>query len=253
MPVLRPLAIVIGCALALAPAAPAQEAGWDGEAEVSANLLFGTSDQSIVSTRLDVGHADSTWEIAGAGRFKYGKSSEAGGDGRLTHRSWSLDGTADHLPFATISWFALAGVESSFQRGIELRSRAGGGVKYTFVRREGALLDLSVALLGERTSFDEVDGVALDDETLARVSWRFRGEREIDDGRIVLSSETFYRPEIDAFGDYVLETSQSAAYRLTDTFSVKLSLVDTYDSEAEARGAASNHDGQVLFGVLGTF
>lgn len=245
---------------ALAAGAAAQELGWDGSAEVSASLFFGSNDQSIVSTRLDAGHADSTWDVAGGGRLKYGKSSDAEGESHLSHRSWSIDLTADYLPFATISWFALAGVESSFQQKIDLRSRGGAGVKYTFVRTETALLDVSLALLAERTSFDvdvpiasPEDGSIDEEETLGRWSWRLRAKREIGDDRVVLESETFYRPEIDALGRYVVETTQSAAYRVTDTVSLKLSFVDTYDSEAETRGARSNHDGQLLFGVLGTF
>jgi len=50
-------------------------------------------------------------------------------------------------------------------------------------------------------------------------------------------------------------TSQSA---VTTSFSnermaVQLSFVDAYDTEAEARGARSNNDGQIFFSLAATF
>lgn len=245
---------IVGVALALAVPASAQEAGWDGEVEIGASFFFGSTEQSLVNAILEVGHADSTLEISGGGDFKYGRAeTDEGERTRLTHRSWSLDATLDYLPFATVSWFVLGGLESSFQRNIDLRSDAGAGVKYTFVRSEGARFDVSAALLGEHTRLDQTPEEGADEGWTARWSYRVRGKRVVGDDRVVLESVTFYRPVVDAFDDFVVETKNSAAYRLTDTFSLKLSLIDTYDSEAEARGAESNNDGQVLFSVLGSF
>lgn len=158
----------LAAALALVLASPlaAQEAGWDGEAEVGASALFGARDQSLVTARLDFGHADSTWDIGSTSSFIHGRSADESGESRLTHRGWAVEATADYLPFATISWFGLAGLESSLQRRIDLRTTGGAGVKYTWIRTESALLDASVAVLAERTAFDPADdGITPDDET----------------------------------------------------------------------------------------
>ena len=260
----------VACALLLATlpfAAPAsaQEAGWDGEAEMGANVFFGNQDQSLVNARLELGHADSTWDLSGSGRYTWGKSTDADGESRLTHRSWNLNGTADYLPFATVSYFGVAGAESSFQREIELRLNGGAGIKYTFVRSDASLLDASVALLAERTTLDvepqppavpedpDVDRPVDDTETRARWSWRFRAQRSIDDDRITFESTTFYRPVADAFDRYVVESTNSAAYAITDNVKFKVSLIDVYDSEAEDRGARSNNDGQLLVSLVGSF
>lgn len=249
---LRTTSLAALAALLLAAPAHAQEPGWDGEAEVGATVLFGNTSQSIVASRLEVGHADSTWEIDGKGTFKYGRSDDEAGVSHLSHRSWTTDGTVDYLPFATLSWFGLGGLESSFQRKIDLRWTAGAGAKVTFVRTDASLLDTSLALLAEKTSFDA--SVADPNEDLrARWSWRVRGKRTVADGRVVLESATFYRPVVDDVGDYVVETTNSAAYRLAEHLQLKLSLSDTYDSRAEARGARSNNDGQLLFSLLGSF
>lgn len=243
--------------------ASAQEAGWDGEAEVGANVFFGNQDQSLVNARLELGHADSTWDLSGSSRYTFGKSTDAEGDSRLTHRSWNLGGTADHRPFAPVSYFAITGAESSFQREIDLRLSGGAGVKYTFVRSDASLLDASVALLAERTTFDAPPDTGpvigpeapdpRDAETLARWSWRFRAKRSIDDDRITFESTTFWKPVADDFGRYVVESANSAAYSVTENVQFKVGLVDTYDSEAEDRGAGSNNDGQLLVSLAGSF
>jgi hypothetical protein len=247
-----PLAVAL--ALVLASPLAAQEAGWDGEAEVGASVLFGAQDQSLVTARLDFGHADSTWDVGSTSSFVHGRSDDESGESRLTHRSWAVEATADYLPFARVSYFGLAGLESSLQRRIDLRSTGGAGIKYTWIRTESALLDAGLALLAERTAFDPGDdGVTPDDETLARWSAGVRAKRVVGDDRLVLESATLWGPVFDELDRYVVETAHSAAYRVTESVALKLSLIDVYDSEAEDRGAASNHDGRFLFSVLGSF
>lgn len=233
----------------------AQEPGWSGEAEIGANYFFGNTEQSLVTTRLEGSNADSLREIGGDARFTYGKASDSEGRSRLSNRSWALNGSFDLYPFAFVSYFALGGLESSFQREIDLRSTVGGGVKLTFVRDSLRLLDWSLGLVAETTTFDE-DVEAIDpdaDETIARWSSRFRAKRTVGDDRVVLDHVTLYRPKAGELGDYVVSTASSVAYKLTDTIALKLSFVDVYDSRAEDRGARSNNDGQVFFSLLGTF
>ena len=245
-----PLVLLISFAAPL----PGQEAGWDGEVELGASFLFGANEQSLVASRFKAGHADSSWEKAGEGRFQYGTSTDDLGESHLSNRAWNLDATVVYLPFAVLSYFASAGVESSFQRKIDTRWTGGGGIVYNLIRDATTQVDLRAGLLAEKTAFDA--DVAVDpgaEDLLARATARLHGKHAIDDDRIVLESETTYRPELDDFGRYVVATSNSAAYLLTETFALKLSLVDVYDTEAAARGANSDHDGQVLISVLGSF
>lgn len=248
---MRPLLFLL-LALAAVPAG-AQDLGWSGEAELQAGLYFGAFGQSIISSRVSVVHADSAWEIGGEASQLWGKLQRSDKSWDLFYRSWKVESTVDYLPFGTWSPFALAIVESSFQRRIDQRWNAGVGVKWAIVRSDDARFDLSAAYLGEHTDFNEnVEIGPGDEDLLARWSARVRARRTIGDGRWKLESTTLYRPEARDFGRYVVTTSNSAALALNDAFSVKLSFADTYDSRARARGARSNHEGRLLFGVEAT-
>jgi hypothetical protein len=230
---------------------PAQELGWDVKAEASANLFFGNTRQSTVATRLSLGRADSTLELKTGGEFTYG---EAETDQRrmfVSKRSWRLGLTADYHPFARLSPFALAGVESSLEKRIDLRYNAGLGGKLAIVRSERTASDFSLALLGERELLPDTAGPRIE-RTLARYAARFRLEHEPSE-RVTLSHETNYRPEVKALDRFTFTSRSSAAYKLAASLAVQLSFLDNFDSEARARGARSNNDGEVLFGVVGTF
>lgn len=249
--ILMSIVWLLGCPLAAA----AQEAGWDGEVELGANYLFGNVSQTLVASRLGLAHADSTWEKGAAARFAYGRAEDADGDSRLTHRSWLATATAGYLPFATLSYIAQAGVESSFERLIDARYTAGGGVRYAVVRSPTSLVDASLSLLAEKTTYDE-DVADLDPEAedvLARLAALVRARRTMGEDRIILESETGFRPDLGDFDNYLVTTINSIAYKLSERIGLKLSLVDSYDSRAEDRGAESNNDGQLFFSLLGTF
>jgi hypothetical protein len=60
-----------------------------------------------------------------------------------------------------------------------------------------------------------------------------------------------YQPAFsDVSGDYTVDVETGVAFALNGTVSVKVSLVDKYDSQAVARGATENNDGRLFFSVL---
>ena len=232
-----------------------QGVGWNVEGEVSANLFFGNTEQALVATRANVGHADSTFELSGAVRFSYGETTTPGAttaaEGRtfVSHRAWLVSTSFDWHPFAPFSPFLFTSVESSLEKRIDVRYSAGAGGKVTLCRNERSEVSVSLALLGEQLELAGADALALPDETLVRWSARFRIQRQIND-RLSVRNETFYRPEFAELDQFTFTTRASLAYQISELLSVTLSFLDDYDSQAEARGARSNNDGQIVFGVL---
>jgi Protein of unknown function, DUF481 len=236
-------------ALALPEAVAAQKVGWDVKGELSASLFFGNTQQSVVTTHTSVTHSDSTFELGTDARFTYGEARDANGESFVSQRSWLGALSGDFQPFATVSPFLLATIESSFEKRIDLRYSAGAGGKLTIVRRPGTKLSVSLALLGERSFFPDTVN---DTPALVRWSARLKATREISD-RVSLTHVTFYRPKVSALGRFAVISNSSAAYKLNEITSLTLTFLDNYDSEATSRGARSNNDGQLVVGVLAVF
>jgi hypothetical protein len=236
---------LLPCALA------AQGLGWDVKAEANASVFFGNSRQTTAGTRMSAGRADSTLELRAGGEFTYGEAE--GGDRRMLviKRSWRTALNADLRPFSRLSPFALASIESSFEKRIDRRYSGGGGAKVVFVRNERTRFDFSLAVLAERSLLPDTAGPRIE-ETLARYSARFRLDRKLGE-RATAAHETFYRPELSEPAHFTLTSRTSFAYKMTTALAFQASFLDNYDSEARERGARSNNDGELLFGLAATF
>jgi hypothetical protein len=64
---------------------------------------------------------------------------------------------------------------------------------------------------------------------------------------------TLFQPVADELSRYTAETTTGLAVTLNASLALTVTLQDRYDSEARGRGASSNHDGQLLFGVRAKF
>ncbi len=233
------------------PVASAQEESpWSLEGELGGSIFFGNTDQTTITTRAATSRADSTLEFGAEASFIYGEATGDDGNAFVAKRSWNVSSSLDYRPYGRLSPFVFGTGQSSFERRIDLRYNVGGGAKWTFLRSERDRLDLSLAALAEQTFVRDDDGGP---ETKARWSARLRARRVLSDGRLTLQTTNFYRPVIDEFGNFVFESESSLAFNVNSAVTLKVSFLDTYDSEAEARGAETNNDGQILFSVLSSF
>jgi hypothetical protein len=228
----------------------AQGLGRHLKAEANASLSFGNVDQSTMFTRLGASSADSTLELSADGFFTYGET-RIDGARAVNKRSWGGSLSADLHPFSPLTPFMLASIESSLEKRIVRRYSGGGGAKLVFVKNPGTSSDVSLALLAERTVTAPSDTQRVE-KVYARYSARYRLERKVDD-RVTFSLVTFYRPEFSALHRYTTTANIVATYKLARALALKASFVDNYDSEARGRGARSNNDGDILFGLIVTF
>jgi len=86
----------------------------------------------------------------------------------------------------------------------------------------------------------------------ARWSGRARFRHNFDQ-RLKLSHTTFFQPKVTDFDSYTVHSSSELSYALRASTSLTLSYLSLYDSAARLRGALSNNDAQLLFGVKSAF
>jgi hypothetical protein len=233
--------------------AQAPELGaWNRTIEASANLLFGAAEGRVGALSAGANRADSTLELRADVRFSYADAKDNDGETNVTARSSRASIGVDRHPFALVSPFAFGSIESSLQQRIARRYAAGAGAKLTIIPPGDNKTDVSLALLWEHTNALDPAPDVDPSVTLARWSLRARANRRLTDA-ITLAHSTLWQPVADDLGRYTTATSTSLVIKVNSSLSLTATLRDRYDSEAVSRGSASNHDGQVLFGVLAKF
>lgn len=96
------------------------------------------------------------------------------------------------------------------------------------------------------------DNVPGDLTSRSRWSLRFRTRHGFTP-TLRFSHVTFYQPVVDHPGSYTIDTLTELQNNLWGAISATLTLHDRFDTEARSRGAPSNHDGQLLFGLRTSF
>ena len=94
--------------------------------------------------------------------------------------------------------------------------------------------------------------LSLSPTSVARWSLRARTRQKLTDG-VRFSHVTFYQPSVERLGRFTINSTTSLAANLTSAMALTITFQDTYDSEARSRGARSNNDGQLLFGIRAGF
>lgn len=240
-----------GAAAAQAPTVPPvpkpPPRRWTGTATANGTVLFGNTDQRVFGGRATLARADSVIDLDAGVQILYGDSEVDGERREVTKRLWLASLSLDYKPGGRTSPFVLGTVESNLEKQLAARYSLSAGVKQTFVSTERAEASLSVALLDERTvpRFTAPD---VDPTRLTRWSFRARMRRAFDE-KLRISHVTFWQPSAGDASRFLVRTTTEAAYALTRVVGLSLSLHDNYDSEAKARGARVNNDGQLLFGI----
>lgn len=246
------LAAALAAGLAPLRGAAAQGAPWNRTVEANANLLFGAAKGRVASLSAGAAKADSAVELRGEVRFTYADARDPQGVVSVTARASRLSLGADYRPYGRVSPFLFGTAESSLQQRVAHRYSGGLGAKIRILPPGDNEASVSLALLWEETrALHPAPGV---DATvsLARWSFRLRANRRLSSA-VQASHTTFYQPAADELGRFTAETTTGLAVALNSSLSLTVTLRDRYDSEAGSRGAASNHDGQLLFGVRAKF
>lgn len=140
--------------------------------------------------------------------------------------SYTLSLKADAMPEARISPFVFGSAERDRFKLLDLRTNAGGGVKYTFLRAEDTEVSLSLAALHNREDFRIADAPV---QTDGRLSLRLKGAHELRDG-VRVESVSFYQPVWDVFDDYLMQTENIVAVQVLSLLAVTASYVYQRDS-----------------------
>lgn len=238
------------------PAAPlsAQEKVWTGHAEASANVLFGSARSRLATFSGGVGRADSAIEVRTDYLIGYADARTGDDDRhRVTSRHTRFALAVDHRPLSRFSPFGFGSVATNLQQRIRYRASGGAGAKATFYRvGDDTEASTSLAMLWERTSALHPDSGVAPIATRIRWSLRLRGKHKFSNG-LQVSHVTFYQPAVDRMSRYTSDSNTSVALSVTEHVALTATARTRFDSEARGRGARTNLDGELLFGLRTSF
>jgi putative salt-induced outer membrane protein YdiY len=179
------------------------------------NLSF--LDAGMGVTRLETDIAE--FELTARGR-------SGTDDGVRVAESYMASLRADAFPLERWSPFVFASAERDRFKQLDLRTNAGGGIKYTFLREEDTEVSISLAALHNREDFRIPDEPTLTD---GRLSWRFKGDHELREG-VRVQNVSFYQPVWDGFDDYTIQSESRLAVQVFSMLAVSASYVYQRDS-----------------------
>jgi hypothetical protein len=162
-----------------------------------------------------------------------------------------LASTVDYQGFSRANPYFFGSVLSSLEKKIDRRYKGGAGAKFTVLDSDVTRLDLALAIMGEKTF--GANGGDGKEEFLGRWTGEIKFRRSFSEERAVFQAGADYNPGFRRFDNFTVEAESSLAFRLSEIVSLRLSVEDNYDNKAKDRGALSNNDGRVLFGVLASF
>lgn len=164
-------------------------------------------------------------------------------DGDRIAESYGGSLRVDALPQQPWSPFAFASVERDRFRALDLRSNAGGGVKYTFYRNDQTELSLSTAVLHSR---EDLRPLGAPTHTDGRLSWRFKGYRELREG-VRLEHVSVYQPVWDLSDDYQARTDTQLSVQLFSLMAV--TAAHQYERDSTPPEGVEPDDHYVKLGV----
>ncbi len=234
-------------ALAQDAEAPSPPPPWKGSALANASLFFGNTQQQVLGADAKLARVDSTFGVSGELQSLYGEASLNQGPRTVTKRLWMGTVTVNLRPLAPVSSFITGTYQSNLEKRIDARYSAGAGAKWN-IRQSGATdASLSLSLSAERTIARD-STVRLPAERIARLSAQARYQHSFDD-RLRIMHSTSWQPKATGVSQYLVSSNTELRYKMNGTVSLSLTFTDNYDSGAIERGARTNNDGQMLFGV----
>lgn len=213
--------------LTITPAAAQDDAPdrWAADVGFSLNTSGGNERLTMLTSEVGLSHLEtSVYRADVGGRFRYGRS-----EGEEVARNLRGTTSIDILPEARWSPFLFATAENDPFKKLEARLNGGSGVKRTFWRNGWGEVSLSGAALYSYENLTVADSLGDGISQTARWSWRARARKEIGDGRR-LEHVTFYQPEWDDYGDYLLESRTSARWTLTRSLAFLTTFLYERDS-----------------------
>ncbi len=213
---------------------------WSGGLAAEAMVQTGNVETQFLTLRGDVSTLDSVVEVGFHGEFAYGEQDNIKNQQLLLGAA-----TVDFWSESIFSPFLLGTAETNFQRQIDLRWQAGGGVKWLFWNDTTNEVSFSAAALFDATEYDPL--AELDPVRTGRGSFRLKGKHILLNTYLVVTHTTFFQPSLSWAKDFRWNTLITFDVPLSAVVSLRASVGNTFENIVPPD--KKKHDAKLLFGL----
>lgn len=198
-----------------------KEDRWAAALDLGFASSSGNSDLTSLTTGVRVRHLQTRhFKLAWSAMFRYGESR-----GEVVARNLQSKLDFDVGPGAVVAPFVFASAEHDPFRKLDVRTKTGSGVKYTFYNEDRGEASVRVAAQYSRESF------TTQQETRTDGGWsmEFKGNRQLAESLRVENTTTF-DPVFDDFDDYNLEARSKISSKISERLALTITHTYSYDS-----------------------
>lgn len=200
------------------------------------NFASGNVNRSLAVIRAEIAYNGPIVSLTTHPRFTYGRQ-----NGVQAERDTYVDLFLDIYKQKRVYGFALATLETSNLRGINLRRLAGIGIGLRLAQNKDHSLSITNAIIFEATDFRERATVS----TL-RNSMRLKGKHSFLQNRIRFNHLTFLQPSLNDFSNLRWNTILSLELPINKWFALRAGFENTYESLVEE--SRKKNDSRITFG-----
>lgn len=174
----------------------------------------------------EIFHKDTLFEYTTNSRFLYSFV-----DTLLKNKEFTFNQTLDWKPYHRLSPFWALTIYSNQFKGYKIKGGGYIGAKFTFLRTKSTNLSLSAAFIYEHETYSiGSNGEKKPDMDIGRLSTRIKYIQKIGEFTN-LSFIAFYKPQINNFDNYLIETRAKMSFDLNKKLSIDLQYEWNYNNK----------------------
>jgi putative salt-induced outer membrane protein YdiY len=196
---------------------------WAAAVDLGFASSSGNSDLTSLTTGIRLRHLQTKlFKLEWSLTFRYGES-----QGDVVARNLQSKLDFDVGPSARVAPFVFAAAERDPFRKLDLRTRTGSGVKYTFYREQPGEASVRVAAQYSRETF--TSAAAQDVRTDGAWSMELKGNRGLGEN-IKVENTTTFAPVFDDFSDHNIDIASKISSKISRHLALTLTHAYGYDS-----------------------
>ena len=220
------------------------QAQWKSKVSLGGSYYSGNVNKLDIRSTGGISKASEAFELSSSYKVIYSEANDV-----QNNQEISGGVKFDYKPKNKFSPFLAVNLYNNEYKGYALRVSSIVGAKYVLLKNDKASHSISAALQYDAEQYTANDeGVIKDPKNLLRLSVRPKLKQKLTES-VSISHVTYYRPYLNDFGDYQVDSKTSLSNKLSTKIYLDLSYELKYESKP-VKEDAKNADNAVIVSLV---